>query len=316
MIAPCPLCGSARAKDAAGVSYVSYGVLRKIYRRKFRIEIQPSESTDLACVTCQSCGLIYFSPMVIGEPSLYEQLQRFPWYYMANKPEFQVARSFTKSGDTVLEIGCGAGSFAAHLQDSVNYRGLEFNDEAVRRATVKGLKVTNQSLLDYRENTKDQVDLVCAFQVLEHVADPHQFIFDMLEVLKPGGFMVISVPSEDSLMRYELNNVLNAPPHHQTRWTDATLARAADIFGIELVDIRHESPPDALNVPGFAMADLLRWLRARLGIKLPRFSLVADTLPVRGFLGVASLLFRARLRAPDSLEFGHTVTAVYRKGTS
>ena len=77
--------------------------------------------------------------------------------------------------------------------------------------------------------------------------------------------------------------------------------------------IVHESPPHPLNVPGFAMSALVRWLRQRMGIALPRFSLVVDSLPVKGVLGVLSLLFRPRLRRADCREHGHTVTAIYRK---
>ena len=77
--------------------------------------------------------------------------------------------------------------------------------------------------------------MVCSFQVVEHIADIRSFVEASIEVLKPGGIMVISVPNNDSFLGFDRYNILNLPPHHTNLWNDESLRKIAPFFGVEWI---------------------------------------------------------------------------------
>jgi 2-polyprenyl-3-methyl-5-hydroxy-6-metoxy-1,4-benzoquinol methylase len=180
---------------------------------------------EIGMYRCEMSGLIHFYPFVVGKSSLYEQLQSNVWYYLKDKNEYHKAAEYVHQGNIVLEIGCGVGKFASHLH-SCGYVGLEFNRQAVMACRSKGLKVSSQPLEAFAQKYREVFDVVCAFQVLEHIPAPRAFIACCLYCLKPGGHLIFSVPAEDSFAGKVPNYCLNLPPHHITRWPDkALLAR-------------------------------------------------------------------------------------------
>jgi 2-polyprenyl-3-methyl-5-hydroxy-6-metoxy-1,4-benzoquinol methylase len=91
---------------------------------------------------------------------------------------------------------------------------LEFNDEGIKKAKSAGLNVIKESIEVHAVENEAKYDVVTSFQVLEHIGDSRNFIEASLKGVKPGGKLVISVPSYDSLVSVQLNNTLNLPPHH------------------------------------------------------------------------------------------------------
>ena len=70
-------------------------------------------------------------------------------------------------------------------------------------------------------------DVVCAFQVLEHVADPLAFIAEAKARLNPGGLLFIGVPNRESYVGRLRDFPLDMPPHHVMRWSRRALAALA-----------------------------------------------------------------------------------------
>jgi len=83
----------------------------------------------------------------------------------------------------VLEVGCGKAAFAGHIPKSAEYAGLEFSTQAKEMALLRGIEIKNMSIEDFaikinenRDMESAGFDVVCSFQVLEHVANPNQFL--------------------------------------------------------------------------------------------------------------------------------------------
>lgn len=266
----------------------------------------------ISMMRCMDCELRQFTPDWIGPPALYEALQLFPWYYQESKNEFHVAKQMVKPGDSVLEVGCATGNFRQHLPNSISYVGLEFNQMAIDMARSRGLDVRAVPLEEIAASRPAGFDAVFAFQVLEHVPQPRAFLLDMVRAAKPGGLIVFSVPCEDSFLRFEVNNVTNLPPHHATRWPDATFSRLSSMIGADFVNSVHE-PLSPDHRRAYANAQVWRVISsvspagrnsvapAASGTALRRAIALAGT-PVR--------LWKAWSASPTR---GHTVTVTFRK---
>lgn len=95
----------------------------------------------------------------------------------------------------VLEIGAGIGSFGALLAERYLYVGLEPDRDsfeiAAARLGHRGV-VLNESAESY--SADEPFDLVCAFEVLEHVEDDSRTLAGWLRFVRPGGHALVSVP--------------------------------------------------------------------------------------------------------------------------
>ncbi|MFI5626322.1 class I SAM-dependent methyltransferase [Nocardioides sp. NPDC051685] len=97
---------------------------------------------------------------------------------------------------TALEIGCGQGAFGARLARCADYLGVEpdFDSFVVahERITAAGGRVLNALSSDLDPGT---YDLVCAFEVLEHIEDDKGALAEWVTHLRSGGHLVLSVPA-------------------------------------------------------------------------------------------------------------------------
>jgi 2-polyprenyl-3-methyl-5-hydroxy-6-metoxy-1,4-benzoquinol methylase len=189
---------------------------------------------------CPVCDLRFYDPQVAGSAEFYEQLQRFDWYYQDDKPEYSCAQQYIRTGDKVLDVGCGKGAFRSFLPPDVDYTGLEFNDKAIQRGRAAGLNIVKQSVQDLAQAAPGSFDVVCSFQVLEHVSDVAGFVDACVALLKPEGRLLLAVPSEDSFLTLDPNGPLNMPPHHVIRWTDQALKQLAARARMQVIQTWHE----------------------------------------------------------------------------
>lgn len=254
--------------------------------------------------------IIWFDPLISGDERFYNALQRYDWYYSDEKNEFNIAKRFISSSDKILEVGCGKGNFAK-LVDLNNYTGLEFSLEAVALAEANGVKVFPQSIQDHAIDNEGQYDIVCAFQVLEHVTNIKEFISSMIKALKPGGKLIIAVPSQDSYLAYSNNLALNLPPHHISRYTDKALKSFEKYFPVKLMEIIHD-PLQEKHFNDYVNQKVIKKINSLFGVS---YSSVNNTMLNFLFRIPAKLISMASPVIIDkkNLPIGHTVTAIYEK---
>jgi SAM-dependent methyltransferase len=309
----CKLCGGT---NLVKVHDIAPKDIATVYASEFGIDLNAVgcelPAWSISMMRCLDCELKQFTPDWIGSPGLYEALQGFPWYYQKSKYEFQVAKGLVRPGDSVLEVGCATGNFRQHLPDGISYFGLEFNQKAIDEARLRGLDVCAAPLEQFAADRAATFDSVFAFQVLEHVPQPRSFLLDMVRSAKPGGLIVFSVPSEDSFLRYEVNNVTNLPPHHATRWPDATFERLGSLIGAQLLDVAHE-PLSLDHRRAYANAQVWRVISSILPAGRNGVSPAASNKMVRRAIALASVPIRFWTAVSPSPVRGHTVTVTLRK---
>jgi SAM-dependent methyltransferase len=98
---------------------------------------------------------------------------------------------------TILEIGCGQGAFGVRLARGARYLAVEPDPTsyAVARTRIHaaGGEVRNTSSdgIGHAET----FDLVCAFEVLEHLEDDVAALTSWRELVAPGGHVLVSMPA-------------------------------------------------------------------------------------------------------------------------
>lgn len=111
-----------------------------------------------------------------------------------------VASSLPASPGRVLEIGCGQGAVAARLASrALHFVGIEpdATSFAVAKARVgEAGQVFNMQASELPADA--QFDLVCAFEVIEHIEDDSAALANWVSRLKPGGRILLSVPAHRS----------------------------------------------------------------------------------------------------------------------
>ena len=272
----------------------------------------PPDAKVLDLNICTNCGLGWYSPLVAGDERFYKDLQKIDWYYQDYKPEYDFAKAHVADGDFVLEVGCGKGAFPRFLQKTVRYRGLEFNMAAVEKASAGGLNVAPVPLHEEATERAGFYNVVCHFQVLEHVSEPRNFLNDCVKALKPGGKLIVAVPSQDSFLSLVENGWLNMPPHHLTRWTDQALKSALTAAGLKTIEIWHE-PVSSFHLGWYRYvminAGLKRLVGTTVGLESDRFwSKVSWHLS--NFPFIRHILLWSGEKASTFSGRGHTVCAV------
>jgi 2-polyprenyl-3-methyl-5-hydroxy-6-metoxy-1,4-benzoquinol methylase len=101
---------------------------------------------------------------------------------------------------SVLDIGAGDGAFLSEARKvfATSNLGIEPSIKAIEKKDDSQVKIANLAIEDFKPNEK--YDMVTCFQTIEHLNDPRQFISNMKNFLKPGGFMVISCHNRLSLV--------------------------------------------------------------------------------------------------------------------
>ncbi|HIK55440.1 MAG TPA: class I SAM-dependent methyltransferase [Synechococcales cyanobacterium M55_K2018_004] len=242
----CPVCLSTHTHTHTEVDTAQ---LAALYSEEVRIDVAPyfSGKIKLTMRLCSDCDLRFFEPMFPGDELFYEHLQQFDWYYRDDKTEYEFAKNYIGERAKVLDVGCGRGAFRAWLPESISYTGLEFNDRAIEKANFKRLNVIKQSVQVHADLCPSTYDVVCSFQVLEHVTEPEAFVKGCIKALKSGGVLILSVPAEDSFLQFAVNNCLNMPPHHVTRWTDLALKNLAQRENLSIINLWHEPVSDHIR---------------------------------------------------------------------
>lgn len=108
------------------------------------------------------------------------------------------------AGKTTLDVGCGAGLLAeplARLGAAVT--GIDASPEVISvardHAAAQGLTI------DYRvgdvRHLEGSFDLITSMEVIEHVADPAEFLKDLAKLLAPNGLLILSTPNATAWSR-------------------------------------------------------------------------------------------------------------------
>jgi len=140
----------------------------------------------------------------------------------------------------LLEIGFGAGGFLEAAAQHYEIQGIDVSRWAVQhvprhlRRRVRVQDIADKSL------GRHQYDVVAAYNVLEHLADPPRALAHIARGLTPNGVLIGSVPNNGGAVGRVVTAIANAfdrthintpPPEQWRAWLEQAHFGDIELFG-------------------------------------------------------------------------------------
>jgi SAM-dependent methyltransferase len=166
-------------------------------------------------------------------PVFYE-LEESHWWYVGRRKIIasfvkQICEQVTDRRPRILDVGCGTGANVKMLSEFGDAEGVDVSEDALQFCRERGLdnvKLGAAEALPYDAGT---FDLVTALDVVEHLDDDVAGLREMRRVLRPGGRVLIFVPT--FMWLWGLQDEVS---HHRRRYTLPELRRAMTEAGFEI----------------------------------------------------------------------------------
>ena len=166
-------------------------------------------------------------------PILYE-VEQSHWWHVGRR---KILSSFVEAVCSqikdrrarILDVGCGTGANLLMLSKFGDAEGVDISPDALSFCKERGLakvKLGAAEELPYADGT---FDLVTAFDVVEHMDDDLAGLREMRRVLRPGGHVLLFVPTFMFLWGLQ-DDVSN----HRRRYRLSELQRVLEEAGFEI----------------------------------------------------------------------------------
>jgi len=177
----------------------------------------------------------------------YYELERNHWWFKVRSKiiEDQIIKyAKLPSNPKILNVGAATFYSSEMLQQYGNVVSLEYDENCVDfvRSTLN-VDIVQGSATDLKFEDKT-FDLVCAFDVIEHIDNHSKAISEMRRVLKSSGKLIITVPAFMSL--WSSHDEVN---HHFRRYTKISLSKVLKLNKNEIEVVRFTYFNSLLFVP-------------------------------------------------------------------
>ncbi len=189
------------------------------------------------------------------------RVEQTHWWYAGRRrilADFlqDICRRVTGRRPRILDVGCGTGANLLMLSNYGDAEGVDISEDALAFCRERGLekvKLGAAEKLPYEDGT---FDLVTALDVVEHLDDDLAGLREMRRVLRPGGRVLLFVPTFMFLWGLQ-DDVSN----HRRRYRLPELRRVLEQAGFEIERTTYA------NITFFMPILLVRKLMRLTGIK-------------------------------------------------
>jgi SAM-dependent methyltransferase len=155
----------------------------------------------------------------------YYHLERKNWWFTVRSkiladriatlmPKKPTNQNENQVENQILNIGVATGATSEMLSNFGQVMSVEYDTDCYQfTKTILKTPILQGSILDLPFE-KNSYDLVCAFDVIEHVEDDQKAVDEMIRVCKSGSYVIVTVPAFMSL--WGQHDVIN---QHFRRYT-------------------------------------------------------------------------------------------------
>jgi SAM-dependent methyltransferase len=166
----------------------------------------------------------------------YAQIEATHWWFEGRRTIFDVViRSLELPRDALLlDLGCGTGANLNFLASYGRTIGLDRGAAAARysRARTKlPVLIGDVTALPF---AGDAVDLITAFDLIEHIDDDVGCVSELARVCRPGGFIMVTVPAFQWM--WGPQDIIN---HHKRRYRSDQLLKLFADEGLQISRFTH-----------------------------------------------------------------------------
>ena len=169
------------------------------------------------------------------------------------------------AGGSIVDVGCGAGDLYPRVRDRFEYIGVD----VVRYAGFP--EEARFCRFDLDRGTiplaEKSADVVVAVEVIEHLENPRDFARQLVRLVKPGGWVLITTPNQLSALslltlivrkRFQAFQDVHYPTH-LTALLEVDLKRIATECGLEETKIEYSLEGRMPGMPYHYPRSLSRW---------------------------------------------------------
>ncbi len=192
---PCAICNT---EDNATELFTANFNMRSFNPTVFSARRLP-DTIHYRLVRCNNCKLVRSDP-VIDLKSLTRLYAQSSFDYTDEIANLKITYgrylsrldNYGVKKDALLEIGCGNGFFLEEaLKDGyIIVKGVEPSVLAAAKASPNVAQHIICDIMHPGLFEQEQFDVICMFQVLDHVVDPKALLTECLRILKPGGLVL------------------------------------------------------------------------------------------------------------------------------
>ncbi|RMH36884.1 MAG: class I SAM-dependent methyltransferase [Nitrospirae bacterium] len=140
----------------------------------------------------------------------------------------------------ILDIACGVGYGTQILRDEMTQAceviGVDCSAESIayaqQRYVREGIRFIVADAMTYDD--PQRFDTIVSLETIEHVPDPHRFLFRLRQLLRPGGVLIGSVPTSFTT---------DANPHHRSDFTERQFRALVEPCGFSVIAILRQVQP-------------------------------------------------------------------------
>jgi SAM-dependent methyltransferase len=204
---------------------------------------------------------------------------------------FNWVRRQLPSRARVLEVGVRDGSFGVLASADYEYVGIDPASAAARHARARGLEVYCASLPSF-VNIGPAFDALTLFHVFENIADPHDALARIKDLLKPGGVLFLSTFDTEGMIYLfsERKRMAQNFRTHLILYSRSALIELLEHSGFEIIDIG----------PDFEYRDhkfLRHWMATHHPVLAPFARVALRMLPDPAIISTGSIRIVARRRS-------------------
>ena len=149
----------------------------------------------------------------------YSQIEDTHWWFRGRREIFtRLLQPLANKKLAILDIGFGTGAMLTFLEAYGDVVGMDMSVEAIRFARTRCDAPMLRGSITAVPIETGSIDLVTAFDIIEHVEDDAAAFAEMARVCRPGGYALVTVPALQFLWGNQ-----DVVSHHQRRYTRGQL---------------------------------------------------------------------------------------------